>query len=137
MLLLFCIVVVFLCVVVEAKRMLRNCCVVLQQRFGQRKALTVPEVVGKLLEKFTCEGEKTKMTVGKLASTLPDELNETLSEHGGLARFASSNPNFFTVIRENGTLVITLSEMSRSLVRQKHYKEEQRALKAQVFQKRY
>jgi hypothetical protein len=118
--------------------MLRCCSLVLQRRFEQRKALTVPEVVGKLLEKFAEKGEiRTKMTVGKLASSLSDDINESLCEHGGLARFATSNPNFFTVVRENGTLVVFLSDMSANLCRQKYYKEEQRALKAQIAPKRY
>jgi hypothetical protein len=118
--------------------MFRNCLLFHQRRF-ERKGLTVPAVIGKVLQKFPIENGnlRTKMTVGKLAATLPDELNESLSEHGGLARFASSNPNFFTVVRENGTLVVSLSELSSSLLRQKSYKEEQRALKQSDRPKRF
>mmetsp|Transcript_8834 Transcript_8834/g.9944 ORF Transcript_8834/g.9944 Transcript_8834/m.9944 type:complete len:125 (-) Transcript_8834:70-444(-) len=110
--------------------MIRNLSVLLQRNSGGGP--TVPQIVGRLLDLFPQSGERVvgKTSVGKWASSLPDEVSEVLTQHGGLAKFASANPNFFHVSKENGTLTVSLTSLSTGLLQQKKFKEAQRLEKA-------
>lgn len=110
--------------------MIRSCAFLFQRSNGGGP--TVPQIVGRLLDLFPTQGERhaAKTSVGKWAASLPDEVNEVLAQHGGLAKFASANPNFFSISKENGTLAVSLTSMASGLLSQKKFKEAQREEKA-------
>lgn len=90
----------------------------------------VPQVIGRLLELFPAGKDKypvSKVPASTWAASLPDDVQEVLASHGGLAKFVSNQPNFFKVTKENSCVVISLGELGRGLLATKKYKEEQKA----------
>ena len=93
--------------------------------YAQNRATpTPPQIIARLLELFP--RESNSIAVRTWAPKLPDEVNELLSTHGGLTKFASGHPNFFSVLQENGVAVVKLTDMSRNLRSQKKFKDEKR-----------
>lgn len=83
-----------------------------------------PQIIARLLELFP--DNSVCVPARKWAPVLPDDVNEVLAGHGGLTKFTGNHPNFFSVIEENGAVVIKLTGVSKSLVQQKKFKDEKR-----------
>lgn len=111
--------------------------------FQRHSGPSIPQIIGRLIDSFpTREGPTGpvpvgKYPIGKWAASLPEEVNETLANHGGLAKFSTDNGNFFTVSRENGTLVVSLTNMAVGLVKQKRFKDAMKTEQKQYEKKRF
>lgn len=88
-------------------------------RFGSSGAVEYnePALVAKLLELFPTG--KAWIPISKWSHDLPETLQEPISRFGGLGKFATSQPNFFIVRKENDINVVALTPMATELCRER------------------
>lgn len=83
---------------------------------ASRRVLNEPQLVAELIEHFP-QGKRS-VAAGKWTCTIPEHVQEVLTQYGGLIKFVRAQSNFFTIGKENGLNVIGLSTMAQRLQQQ-------------------